>query len=137
MTLQISASDYVLLSAQSYFYYRGDGQQPLTVDQVPSLSGWTLDHNYSYTNSETGFSVSVFKKDGQYVVAYRGTDDWREGQGDAEQNTTFASPTIRSLFGFPGLGAQTLNSLEVVQRMVANGKIPGTVYLIDARLRPG
>ena len=129
-----SASEYVLLSAQSYYYYRKegisrslDGQrsdtglQSLTTEQIPGLEGWSVDLLRSYTDPDSGFSATVFQKNGQYVVAYRGTDDWREGQGDKEQNDTFAPGYIRELTDAPGIGEQTLDALAVVQRMIASG----------------
>ena len=124
MTAPFSASEYVLLSAQSYYYYRNetiprtegatpsgpDGTQPLTTEQVPGLEGWSVDLEHSYTDPVTGFSATVFEKGGQYVVAYRGTDDWRAGQGDAEQNPSFAPGA--------GLGAQTREAIQFVEEFV-------------------
>ena len=79
-----TASEYVLLSAQSYYYYRKegirrssagggvsiDGQQSLTTDQIPGLAGWTVDLANSYTDPVSGFSATIFEKNGQYVVAF-------------------------------------------------------------------
>ncbi len=131
----ISASEYVLLSAQSYYYYRKEGarrsidgqemsingMQSLTTEQVVGLEGWAVDLVNSYTDPNSGFSATVFLKNGQYVVAYRGTDDWREGQGDADQNDTFAPGSIREFTDAPGIGEQTWDALAIVQRMVASG----------------
>lgn len=121
MTAPFSASEYALLSAQSYFYYRDDGQQALTTEQFPGLSGWVTDLSRSYTNPDTGFSATVSSKGGQYVIAFRGTDDWRTGQGDDEHNQTFAPGWVRELTGAPSLGEQTFDAIEMVQRMVASG----------------
>lgn len=97
MDAPFSASEYVLLSAQSYYYYRNEGinrrpnvepsatgSQPLTTEQIPGLSGWSVDLANSYTDPVSGFSATVFMNNGKYVVAFRGTDDWRDGHGDKD-----------------------------------------------------
>jgi hypothetical protein len=140
-----TASEYVLLSAQSYYYYRKEGilrssngqasvygTQSLTTKQVSGLGGWTIDLARSYTDPDSGFSATVFHKNGQYVVAYRGTDDWRVGQGDVEQNDTFVPITLGGA-GVPGM--QTQAAINIVEKMVAGGislssiKITVTVHL--------
>lgn len=134
MEAPFSASEYVLLSAQSYYYYRnegikrslggpfsGAGSQPFTTEQIPDLAGWSVDLTKSYTDPVSGFSATVFIKDGQYVVAFRGTDDWRDGQGDKDYNDTFAPASIRNITGAPGIGLQTYNTISIVENLISQG----------------
>ena len=114
----ITAAEYVLMAAQSYFYYRDDdvARQSFGPRQF-GFSRWNVDARYSETVGEIGFSATVFRSGGledpsaQYVVAFRGTDDWDDGD-EIWQNL---------LLGVPGLGPQTVKALELVRGMLAAG----------------
>jgi hypothetical protein len=74
-----SANELVLLAAESYWYYRRSGSQPLPTTIYPLSAGWTLRGISSldtdnvrgdgiYTDLGNGFSATVFQKDGEYVA---------------------------------------------------------------------
>jgi hypothetical protein len=50
-----SAAEFALMSAESYYYYRREGQKPLQ-------SGWRLVDVHNESGNQ--FSVSIFEKDG-------------------------------------------------------------------------
>ena len=120
--MPISNSEYVLMAAQAYYYYRGagaDGKPEGRSSQAQTLemagfSGWTQVNQY--TEPLSGFSATTFEKDGQYVIAFRGTDDWREGFGDAEYNPTLAP----GILGGNGIGSQTREAIKYVERILTD-----------------
>jgi hypothetical protein len=91
--MTISLSEYVLLATQAYYYYRSESSQPQTLTHA-GLPEWARVNTALDIDRESGFSASTFTNGGRYVVAFRGTDDWRAGRGDAEYN-----PTLGPNFG--------------------------------------
>src|SRR3954464_2676788 len=103
-------SQYALMSAESYSYYRNDGQQPITVG-----SGWDVLN--THIESDQQFAYTIFLHENanhtfEYVFAFRGTDSWDPGQGDAYTNINL---------GVEGIVAkQTRLAIEAVQSFIAN-----------------
>ncbi len=117
--MQISISEYVLMATQAYYYYRAGGEQSQTLEDA-GFVGWTQVAQITDDGEpRTGFSATVFEKDGEYVVAFRGTDDWREDFGDAEYNPTLSPGQIGNLAGAGGVGEQTRRAIQYVEKILA------------------
>ncbi len=110
--MSISISEYVLMATQAYYYYRSESSQSQTLAQA-GFPGWTQVGTGRDLDLQTGFSASTFTNGDQYVVAFRGTDDWRAGQGDAEYNPTFAPEPANG-----GVGSQTRNAIQYVENLL-------------------
>ncbi len=120
----VSVSDYVRMAAQAYYYYRERGSDgtinsgitPFTVPDWTVAAGvnWSTASGYSsqFTDRDSGFAATTFQNGDEYVVAFRGTDDWRSGEGDREQNLSF---------GPFGLGRQTQEAIDYVQHLIDAG----------------
>ncbi|MDB5579874.1 MAG: hypothetical protein JWR80_5050 [Bradyrhizobium sp.] len=116
----VSVSEYVLMATESYYYYRADGSgqpfiapgwNPVTINVTGFLSNITPVDGI-YTDLGNGFSATIFRKGNEYVIAFRGTDDWSLATGDLWQNAEL---------GLPGLGSQTQNALDLVEALKASG----------------
>ncbi|MEJ7928302.1 hypothetical protein WG908_16260 [Sphingobium sp. AN641] len=98
----VSQSDYVMMAAESYFYYRRNGEQPIA-------SYWDLIATIQDDNLEA-LSVTVFQNNDQYVIAFRGTDNWELDGTDALQNFLVGVPLIT--------GPQTVHAINAVQQFM-------------------
>ena len=121
-------ADYVLLSTESYYYYRRSrsGAQPFTTANL-QIGAWQPfvipgDANDGYYTEANGFAATIFRniQTNEYVIAFRGTDTWKVPGGDLAQNIASGTPDW-SILGDLGEGSQTASTLNLVRRLIDSG----------------